>query len=133
MKSTVIIAMAFTALNIASTASADEGTREVLRCTGTLLGAPTYSLELVDPAEGPFFYRLIKQPNNPLFGPYTTEVEYGDVIRYGDAFILSQNEGRSGYALIYSRGETTIIDVNLFQHPEISSDGPMTNYQCETH
>lgn len=124
--STVLLTM-----SVATAAASAEDRREVLHCTGTLLGAPTYSVELVDPSEGPLFYRLIKQPNNPLVGPYMTEIAYGEVIRYGDAFILTQDEGRSGYALIYARGGTTVIDVNLFQQPEINSDGPLTNYQCQ--
>jgi hypothetical protein len=114
-----------------SPAMGAEQVQDVLRCTGTMLGAPSYAVAQVDPDDGPIYYRLVKQPNNPFYGPYSADLSYGDVIRYGDTFILTIDEGRSGYAMIYDRNDTTFLDVDLFQRPELGTGGVTTSYTCE--
>lgn len=112
--------------------AASAATHTLVTCTGDLLGAPGYSVEVVDADGGsPARYRLVKRPNNPAFGPYTVDVPYERALRYGDAFILTLDRGRSGYAHLYTRGEVTVIDVNLFEQTDINSNGPKTNYTCE--
>jgi hypothetical protein len=107
-----------------------ETVTEILRCTSPLLGAPVYSIERLEPEAQPVFYRLSKIPNNPFFGPYTENVVPQDVIEYGNTTILTVDRGRSGYALVYANNDVTVIDVNLFQNPEMNTDGPVTAYTC---
>lgn len=107
----------------------------IAECTNhEVLGAPRYEVRIVPSMDSsvPVGYELAIIPLNPMVEE--TRVEFGrdDFIHYGDTMIVRIDHGRSGYAMLYFNGDTSLIDINLFM-PEamyINTDGPVTAYQC---
>jgi hypothetical protein len=102
----------------------------LLRCSSNLVGAPAFSVDFVEPTVGFSHYRIAKTPLHPFVDPSFLDIKMQDVVLYGDTLIITVNQGRSGYAHIYSTKNLTLIDINLFQQPSINTDGPVTSYSC---
>ncbi len=107
--------------------------REITRCTSDLLGGAAYIVRHIDPDDGTPFYRINKvAPRLEGSDLGFLDVKAQDVVRYGDALVVTVNRGRSGYAHLYSRGGTTLIDMNLFRAGDFNTDGPNVRYQCDS-
>jgi hypothetical protein len=61
-------------------------------------------------------------------------------VGYGGTYLFFDNQGRSGYLLLYfhkenspDRRESSLIDINLFQPnlQPMNSQGPRTNFVCK--
>lgn len=117
-------------LTIPSLSRASESTQDILECTSSLLGAPSFKILSVESAEGLRSYRIVKKVNNPLYGPYILDVSTSAVTYYGGAFILTVNHGRSGYAHVFSHGDVSVIDIDLFLNDDLNTNGPLTNFKC---
>ncbi len=104
---------------------------EIVKCRSKLLGAPTYSIESKsDATMSERTLRLKKTPLNPTASPAYLETTRNAIIRYGKTFIFTVDEGRSGYAMLYFNDQTSVIDINLFQHHDLNTTKPLTNYHC---
>lgn len=129
MKTRLILACLFLFASPAYSAEA----RTILTCqyTGPLLGAPQYSLMVEDSDGGPNRYYLALVPQNPMADIHMMDVPAP--VRYGNAWIVTRDMGRSGYAHLYSNGKTTVIDINLFQAGDrgLNTSGPQTDYECK--
>ncbi len=84
-------------------------------------------------------YTLIKIENNIERGRIELK-DYDSVAGYGGTYLFYQNQGRSGYLLVYFHkgslggdSDRALIDINLFQSPvrPLNSDGPRTDFQCK--
>ncbi len=107
----------------------------IAECTNSeLLGAPRYEVRVIPSLDSsvPAGYELAIIPLNPMVEETRVEFDREDFLRYGDTMIVRIDHGRSGYAMLYFNGSTSLIDINLFM-PEsmnINTDGPVTSYQC---
>lgn len=108
---------------------------ELLRCTQKdhRPGAPAYVVSVIPThlPSIPSTFLLTKVPVNPNATQVSAEIPMP--LEYGDVLVVTKNSGRSGYAHLYSNGDTTVIDINLFQMREtgINTDGPLTDYYCQ--
>lgn len=106
--------------------------KELLRCTrdSHALGAPVYAITEQGSPGNPsrFFLKLI--PLNPTVRPVSLEI--APPIHYADTWIATKDVGRSGYAHLYAHGNTTLVDVNLFQvrYRGLNTRGPVQDYRC---
>lgn len=53
-------------------------------------------------------------------------------VAYGNTKIFTSDNGRSGYVHIYISEALTLIDINLWGRDYLNTNGPLTNYHCET-
>lgn len=103
----------------------------ILECVQPrLLGAPVYTVSKSD-FDGAFpAYRLTRSYPFIDGEPVSADLYRARLIQYGGTFILTEDQGRSGYAHIYAHPGVSIIDIQLFQHPGVSTAGPVMGYMC---
>ena len=130
MKNLILITL-ISLLSIPANAATEQ---DLLKCrhVGILLATPSYVFT-VDRAEGAGrekFY-LKKVFLNPTAAPLA--VEMPRPLIYGNTWITTKNQGRSGNSHIYSNGNVAVIDINLFQAREtgINTNGAVTDYVCQ--
>jgi hypothetical protein len=126
MKKASMALLVAAALTLPGIASA----RTVLRCTNAKrLGAPSYAV-----TAGQSSMSLWKVPMNPTAKPILiATVPAGAAVIYGNAWILTANHGRSGYAHLYASPQRSLIDINLFapgRGSTVNTNGPVTDYTC---
>ena len=116
-----------------ATSAPELNEQTLLTCTRAdgLLGAPTYRISTSSPDGERAKYFLKKIPQNPTAPAISVEVPRPLI--YGNTWIVTLDQGRSGYAHLFSNGKTNVIDINLFQMREtgINTQGPLTTYQCQ--
>lgn len=129
----------FAGLILSSAALADVEV-ELLNCARTdVVGAPNYIVKQVAGAPNipnSSTWRIIEKPLNPMaHAKVETFAGDGRVVHIGNrgaqAFILTADLGKSGYAHIYFDPETkkSLIDISTMH---ISTNGPQTEYSCTT-
>lgn len=129
----------FAGLVLSSAALADVEV-ELLNCArNDVVGAPYYIVKQVAGAPNipnSSIWTITEKPLNPMAqAKVETFAGDGRVVHIGNrgaqAFILTADLGRSGYAHIYFDPETkkSLIDISTMH---ISTNGPRTEYSCTT-